>query len=334
VDTTPADRQASRSSTVPAHPATTHRALDAVSPVLRCPICLRALQREHTRLSCTERHRFDIARQGYVNLTPGHVRHRGDTSAMVAARESFLSHGHYQPLVETMRVLAVEHDPHSPGTVLDLAGGTGHYLASVLNALPDRHGICLDASTAALRRAARAHPRAVAVGADAWQRWPLAAHSASTVINVFAPRNAAETRRVLTPDGIIITAAPAPEHLRELVGALRMPTIDPHKTTRLAATFHQLDRLDSQLVAYRLGLDHAQVQALAGMGPAARHTSTAALKQRISHLPEPVGVTVAVEVTVHRMPDHRRAQSRRPSDRRPSDGDRSLRPRHPGATLG
>lgn len=282
-----------------------------------------ALHREHTQLRCTERHRFDIARHGYVNLAAGRVRHPGDTSAMVAARESFLSHGHYQPLVETMRILAAEHDPDAPGTVLDLAGGTGHYLASVLNVLPDRHGICLDASTAALRRAARAHPRAAAVGADAWQRWPLAAHSTSTVINVFAPRNAAETHRVLIPGGIIITAAPAPEHLRELVGALRMPTIDPDKTTRLATTFRHLDRLDSQPVSYRLGLDHAQVQALVGMGPAARHTSSAALEQQIRHLAEPVGVTVAVEITVHRMPAHRQARPGRPSDRWPSNRRRT-----------
>lgn len=329
---TPADRGASRSTPLPVHPAAPHRALDAVSPALRCPVCMTALHREHTRLSCGDRHSFDIARQGYVNLTHGRVRHRGDTPAMVAARESFLSHGHYRPLVETMRVLAAEHDPASPGIVLDLAGGTGHYLASVMDVLPDRHGICLDASTAALKRAARAHPRAAAVGADAWQRWPLAAHSASTVINVFAPRNPAETRRVLAPGGILITATPAPEHLRELIEPVRMPTIDPHKPTRLAATFHQLDQLDSQLVTYRLGLDHTQIQALAGMGPAARHTSIAGLKGRISHLSEPVGVTVAVEVTVHRMTDHRRTQTRPPSGRSLSDGAIFLR--HPGATLG
>ena len=251
---------------------------------------------------------------------------------MVAARELFLSHGHYQPLVETVRVLAAEHDLASPGTVLDLAGGTGHYLASVLDTLPDRHGICLDASTPALKRAARAHPRAAAVGADAWQRWPLATNSASIVINIFAPRNAAETRRVLSPTGIIITATPTPMHLRELIGPLRMPTIDPHKSERLAATFHELDHLGSQLVTYRLGLNHAEVQALAGMGPAARHTSTDGLRQRITHLPQLVSVTVSVEVTVHRVADHRRTETRGPSDRPcQSGGARFLRP--PGANL-
>jgi 23S rRNA (guanine745-N1)-methyltransferase len=255
-------------------------------------------------LVCTERHSFDIARQGYVNLTHGRARHRGDTAAMVAAREWFLSHGHYQPLVETVRVLAAEHDPISPGTALDLAGGTGHYLASVLEALPERHGICLDASVPALKRAARAHPRAAAIGADVWQRWPLATNSTSTVINIFAPRNTAETRRVLSPAGILIIARPTPDHLRELIGPLQMPTIDPHKPDRLAATLTEFSGLDSQLVTCRLGVNHGEVQALAGMGPAARHATTEDTRQRITQLPKLVSVTVSVEVSVYRQSDH------------------------------
>jgi hypothetical protein len=79
--------------------------------------------------------------------------------------------------------------------------------------LPGRHGICLEASAPALKRAGRAHPRAAAVGTDAWKRWPLVTNSASTVLNVFAARNAAETRHVVSPAGIIITATPAPAHL-------------------------------------------------------------------------------------------------------------------------
>jgi 23S rRNA (guanine745-N1)-methyltransferase len=200
---TPAGQGASCFSAATAHPETPHRALDTIFPALRCPICATPLRRENTRLTCTEHHSFDIARQGDVNCAHGRVRHRGDTPAMVAARERFLSHGHYQLLVETVTVLAAKHDPAAPGTVLDIAGGTGHYLASVLDALPGRHGICLDASTPALKWAARAHPRAAAIGADAWKRWPLATNSASTVLNVFAPRNAAETRRVLSAAGII-----------------------------------------------------------------------------------------------------------------------------------
>ena len=105
-----------------------------------------------------------------------------------------------------------------PGVVLDLAGGTGYYLAAVLATLPGRTGICLDLSKPALRKAARAHSRAVAVGSDVWRRFPLADRSAAVVLSVFGPRNMAETIRVLDPAGIFLLVTPDSQHLAGLVG--------------------------------------------------------------------------------------------------------------------
>ena len=127
---------------------------------------------------------------------------------MVTARDRFLSRGHYQPLAAAVQSLAARHDPGLPGLVADLAGGTGYYLAGVLDALPHRHGACIDLSVPALRRAARAHRRAAALGADVWRPLPLAHRSTALVLSIFGPRNAAETGRVLTPDGMLLIATP------------------------------------------------------------------------------------------------------------------------------
>ena len=77
---------------------------------------------------------------------------------MVVARDHFLSLGHYQPVAASVRSLAAQCDHGGHGLVVDLAGGTGYYLAKTLDALPHRLGMCLDLSAPALRRAARAHP--------------------------------------------------------------------------------------------------------------------------------------------------------------------------------
>ena len=137
-------------------PVERRRALAAAAAYLRCPVCAGGLRPRGARLACGRNHSFDIARHGYVNLTVGRAGPgTADTSAMVAARETFLGRGHYQPLAAALQSLAARHDPGVPGLVADLAGGTGYYLAGILDALPDRHGACIDLSVPAARSATR-----------------------------------------------------------------------------------------------------------------------------------------------------------------------------------
>jgi 23S rRNA (guanine745-N1)-methyltransferase len=93
---------------------------------------------------------------------------------MVAARDCFLGRGHYHPLAAAVRSLAAQHDPGPPGLVVDLAGGTGYYLAYILDALPRRHGLCIDLSVPALQRAARACPWGQTPATSRRRPWPPA----------------------------------------------------------------------------------------------------------------------------------------------------------------
>jgi 23S rRNA (guanine745-N1)-methyltransferase len=277
------------------------RALAAVAAYLRCPVCAGELRPSGARLACGRNHSFDIARHGYVNLTAGRAGPgTGDTAAMVAARHSFLSRGHYRPLAEALRELAVRHDPSTPGLVADLAAGTGHYLAGVLDALPHRHGVCLDLSVPALRRAVRSHPRAAAVGADIWQPLPLAARSVALALSIFGPRNAAETGRVLGPGGALIVAVPGPAHLGELRRPLGTIGIDKQKLRRIADAYRDYAMSGLTSVNYQLSIDHADLAALVTMGPSAWHISPGSLAARIRALPSPVAVTVDVQFRVFR----------------------------------
>jgi 23S rRNA (guanine745-N1)-methyltransferase len=284
-------------------PAERRRALAAVAAYLRCPVCAGPLHLGGSQLACRRNHCFDIARHGYVNLTAGRAGPgTADTSAMVAARDRFLGGGHYQPLAAAVRSLAARHDPGMPGLVADLAGGTGHYLAGILDALPHRHGACLDLSVPALRRAARAHPRAAALGADVWRPLPLADRSAALVVSIFGPRNAAETSRILIPGGTLLIAAPGTGHLRELQRPLGLISIDRRKPQRLAGAYRDYARSGVISVNYQLSLDPADLTALVAMGPSARHITPQALAARISALPSPFTVTVDVQIWVFQRP--------------------------------
>ena len=284
-------------------PAARRAALETTAVHLRCPVCAEPVLLGDTRLSCGNGHSFDIARQGYVNLTAGRANPgTADTAAMIAAREEFLGRGHYRPLAESLASLASGCEPSGDGLVIDLAGGTGYYLAAALDALPGRHGLCVDLSTAALQRAARAHPRAAAAGADVWQHLPLAAASAAVVLSVFGPRNAAEIDRILTADGVLIVAAPGDAHLRELRGPLGLIRVDQRKQQRLADAFGHYAKAGSQVLSYRLSLGHADLAALTAMGPSAHHIAPSALADRIQALPSPASATVDLRISAYRRP--------------------------------
>jgi 23S rRNA (guanine745-N1)-methyltransferase len=268
----------------------------AAVAVLACPVCGRELAVDAAGLRCPAGHAFDRARQGHVTLLPpGGSPHDGDSAAMVADRAGFLAAGHYAGITAALADAVVADGP--PRTVLDAGGGTGAHLAGVLDRVPDAVGVVLDASRYAARRAARAHPRALAVVADSWARWPVRDAALDRVLVVFAPRNGAETARVLRPGGRLVVVTPAADHLAELVGPLGLLSVDPAKADRLAASLGpHLRLLGSTEHRQQLHLDPAAVRTLVGMGPHARHLTVGELAARTAALPAQVPVTVAVDV--------------------------------------
>jgi 23S rRNA (guanine745-N1)-methyltransferase len=244
-------------------------ALDAL-PLL-CPVCGEPLSRRSTSLVCPARHSFDIARHGYVNLAVGRPL-TGDTAAMVLDRQAFLAAGHYRPLAERVAELAGGLLPRSGSLVVDAGGGTGYYLARVLDRAPRAGGVVLDSSVAALRRAAKAHPGCAAIGWSIWDPWPLRDGSVHLVLDVFAPRNAAEFHRVLRPDGALLVVTPGPDHLAEVRGSARLIGVDEKKEERLERALGPRFRTQSrEELTFGLKLDGAGVRQVAGMGPSAHH---------------------------------------------------------------
>ncbi len=264
--------------------------IDGALPYLRCPVCGDTLARPDDRtLRCPRRHSFDLARQGYATLTAGRTPHAGDTAEMVADRADFLAAGHYDFVVEALTP-AVR---LPAGLVLDAGTGTGHYLARLLDACPGAVGLGLDVSKPALRRAARAHPRAGAALADLWQPLPVADASVSLLLDVFAPRNGPEFRRVLRPDGVLAVVTPAPDHLAELIAAHDLITVDPGKAERVAGALGTDFTLESTATHRRtLDLTAAEARTLVGMTPSARHVPLDGIAAR--------KVTAAVDVALYR----------------------------------
>lgn len=271
-----------------------------VLPLLVCPHCGSDLEEVDRSLLCGLGHSFDIARQGYVSLLSGASKITGDSAEMIAARSEFLDAGHFDRLraaVADATTAAGASDP----AILEVGAGTGHYLATVLDALPGAPGLGVDVSKAAARRLARSHPRAAAVVADVWTQLPVRDGAVSHALSIFAPRNAAELRRVLRSDGELVVLTPTDRHLRELVDLLSMVRVDENKTERLgAALAGHFDRVSRDSVEYPMALTRAEAGHLVGMGPSARHLGRSALTEALGALPEPVTVTASVTVSRYR----------------------------------
>jgi 23S rRNA (guanine745-N1)-methyltransferase len=269
---------------------------------LRCPVCARALADNGAALRCGAGHSFDLARQGYADLTAGRATHAGDTADMVTARDEVLARGYFDVVTRALIAASVA---VPSGLAVDVGAGTGFHLAALLAARPDLVGLAVDVSKPALRRSARAHERMSAVRADAWRSLPVADGAASGVLNVFAPRAGAELRRVLRADGALIVVTPRPEHLRELVQPLGLLGIDGAKDERLAAGLGPFfTRSESTAATGRSVVSRADAAAMAAMGPSAWHVDRASVHARLAAQPDPLGVTVAVSVSVWRPRAH------------------------------
>ncbi|MEA5454447.1 methyltransferase domain-containing protein [Sinomonas sp. JGH33] len=282
--------------------------------LLRCPVCSEPWETSANNagarsLVCVSGHRFDAARQGYVNFLTGRgTRFVPDTAEMVAARERFLGAGHYAPIAEAVAEAAapalsapdaITSDGGAPApAVLDAGAGTGYYLGHVLGRSPGARAVALDLSRHALARAAKL-PGTAAIVWDLWRDLPLPDRAVDVVLDIFAPRNVPEFARVLRRGGVLCIVTPRPEHLAGLRDLLPMLDVPAGKADAVARAAEQHFDLDSRrAIDFPLVLDREAAADLALMGPAGHHMDRADILER---LPEgPIGTAGAVELSVLR----------------------------------
>ncbi|MEU4601463.1 putative RNA methyltransferase [Kribbella sp. NPDC023972] len=274
--------------------------------VLRCPVCGDALALSGRTASCPRRHSYDLAKQGYLNLLPSaSTGIDGDSAAMIGARTVFLGGGHYTPIRDAVIRQSTAYDGlrvAGEELVVEVGSGTGYYLAGVVGATAGRRGIALDVSRYAARRAAKVDPRIGSVVCDAWRELPLLDSSAQLMLNVFAPRNAAEMARVLAPGGRLLVVTPNQEHLAELVGVLGLVKVDEEKERRLQDSLAgRFDQVGSEIVESAMRLDRTAIEQLVLMTPSARHLNHRELAARIAVLPQPAVVTLSVTLSTWRI---------------------------------
>lgn len=259
--------------------------------MLICPICSDPLLLLDDGAQCAHGHRFDRARQGYLNLLP--VQHKksrapGDNSAMVEARRRFLDAGHYAPLARRLAELAAE---RSPSRWLDIGCGEGYYSAQLAEALPNADGYALDISREAVKRACRRAPQLTWLVAS-MARIPLADASCDLLASVFSPLDWQEALRLLRPGGGLLRMGPTREHLLELRSRLYDEVRDYDDEKHLALIPPGMQLVHSETLSYPLRLESAEARAdLLAMTP---HGWRANAERRHNVIAAPFEVKVAI----------------------------------------
>ena len=231
---------------------------------LICPICEKPLRREERSLVCPEKHSFDMARQGYVNLLPvqrRHSAHPGDTKEQVASRREFLTGGFYAPIADALIAAAEQYGASGP--VLDVGCGEGYYCTRLARAM-NAELVGLDISKDAVRYAAGKYKDAQWLCATA-ARIPVEDGAAGLVTSLFAITLPEEFHRVLREDGLFFQVLAAQDHLLGLKKIIYDELIFRDKDTVPQLPGFAL--MESIPVRFTFTVEGPQVQNLFAMTP-------------------------------------------------------------------
>lgn len=237
-----------------------------------CPICQSPLIQHIPSKGyyCENKHHFDMAKEGYLNLLP--VQHKkskepGDSRAMMRSRRNFLEAEYYLPMAKAIAALIDKNRIENPVIhILDMGCGEGYYSRQIENHCQkstelDLHGI--DIAKNAIFAAAKKQANARFIVASN-KRLPYSDNYFDLILRVYAPSNDQEVIRILKPEGLLLTVTPGPRHLWQLKQFIYKKVNEHDITVELPDGF---EKVESQRLSYTIQPDQTNRLALLQMTP-------------------------------------------------------------------
>ncbi len=193
-----------------------------------------------TSAACPNAHAFDRARSGYLNLLLSNKKQSaepGDSLAMLQSRRVFLKDGFYDQMSSATNAAVAEILAKRTGEVThvaDVGCGEGFFTARLKSALaaaispaPVCYGV--DISRPGIKMAT-AYDREIHWVVASMHRSPFLPRSLDVVLAMFAPIDAADARRIVRDDGVLVTVTPGPDHL-DALRAIIYTDVQAHSPT-------------------------------------------------------------------------------------------------------
>ena len=244
----------------------------ASATAFACPICRENLTLVESSLKCENRHSFDLAKFGYVNLVPQIKQSANYDKENFQNRQQILEAGFYQAILEVVSDLLS--NSKNAKTILDIGCGEGFYSRKLQERHPDKTFYAFDISKDSVQIAAKSEPNwAVNWFVGDLARLPIKDASMDILLDIFSPANYGEFRRVLSKDGILIKVIPTENHLKEIRQRVQdQLTNKDYSNQDIKNHFQEhFTILSSQTASLTKTITAEQLQALLSMTPLLFH---------------------------------------------------------------
>ena len=246
----------------------------ASATAFACPICQENLTLLETSFKCCNRHSFDLAKFGYVNLAPQIKQSANYDKENFQNRQQILEAGFYQAILEDISNLLATNP--SAKTVLDIGCGEGFYSRKLQESHSEKTFYAFDISKDSVQIAAKSEPNwAVNWFVGDLARLPIKDASMDILLDIFSPANYGEFRRVLSKDGILIKVIPTKNHLKEIRQRVQdQLTNKDYSNQDIKNHFQEhFTILSSQTASLTKTITTEQLQALLSMTPLLFHVN-------------------------------------------------------------
>ena len=244
----------------------------ASATAFACPICQENLTLVESSLKCNNRHSFDLAKFGYVNLAPQIKQSANYDKENFQNRQQILEAGFYQAILEIVSDLLS--NSKNAKTILDIGCGEGFYSRKLQESHSDKTFYAFDISKDSVQIAAKSEPNwAVNWFVGDLARLPIKDASMDILLDIFSPANYGEFRRVLSKDGILIKIIPTENHLKEIRQRVQDQLINKDYSNQDIKEHFQghFTILSNQTASLTKTITAEQLQALLSMTPLLFH---------------------------------------------------------------
>ncbi|HGE7624259.1 TPA: putative RNA methyltransferase [Streptococcus pneumoniae] len=244
----------------------------ASATAFACPICQENLTLLETNFKCCNRHSFDLAKFGYVNLAPQIKQSANYDKENFQNRQQILEAVFYQAILDAVSDLLAS--SKTTTTILDIGCGEGFYSRKLQESHSEKTFYAFDISKDSVQIAAKSEPNwAVNWFVGDLARLPIKDANMDILLDIFSPANYGEFRRVLSKDGILIKVIPTENHLKEIRQRVQdQLTNKEYSNQDIKEHFQEhFTILSSQTASLTKTITAEQLQALLSMTPLLFH---------------------------------------------------------------